>query len=675
MGDPYSSPSACAYDEQAAEIHHRNVNGDNSAVAVAVVVADEPSGGSGDIGGGGGDHEQVVDDVTRQQWGNHVAFLLASIGAAIGFGNFFRFPYLAYSNGGGAFLIPYCFALFVMGIPLLLMELSIGQIMRKGPMMAMKLMNRHAGGIGLAASLFGSFFICSYYTVLLAWVIVYMFYTLRRELPWSGRSEQFFFETVLHRSNSITDLSGTAIVSWPVLGSLFLVWLIIYFCVWKGVKSTGLVSYITVPLPFVLLAILLARSLFLDGALTGITYYLKPDFTLLRNPSIWLAAAGQIFFSLGIASGVMTSFGSYNKPNQDLVRDNLIVCITNCSFSFFSGFAVFAMLGYMAHSIGTTVDKVSTSGIGLAFVVFPDAVSLMPAPHVFAILLFLTMFSLGIDSAFALVESLNAVIHDKCPHWNISLISVVVCLVGFLTGIPYCLTNGLYLMDAVDHYISDYCLPMIAIAECIIVGWLAASTPFRESLSERLKQAKQQVRKQLTMGNEQRQEHESANGPIDDDDDGVTLGWRTKSFIFLKLCFSHSVEEFRMKIKSVSRVGPFILWSIGIKFTIPIILSVLWLSQFTSEISGMVRRQNGQQWDLVTLFLGIFIPLACLATIVIMAVFPDGTSSDYSSWPLGWIRRLLPHRTKSEHRIHLTRASSDKSSSVSLQSEASNFDE
>jgi NSS family neurotransmitter:Na+ symporter len=546
----------------------------------------------------------------RQQWGSHISFLLASVGAAIGFGNFFRFPYLTYSNGGGAFLIPYCFALITMGIPLLLMELSIGQIMRRGPMMAMQLLNKRAGGIGLAASLFGSFLICSYYSVLLAWVLVYTFYTFRYELPWAQNSEDFFFYTILDKSHSMLDLSGTSIVSWSVLIALMLVWLIIYFCVWKGVKSTGFVAYITVPLPFILLTVILIRTLFLPGAFTGIVYYLKPDFSLLLNPSIWLAAAGQIFFSLGISSGVMTSFGSYNKPNQDLVRDNLIVCITNSSFSIFAGFAVFSVLGYMAHERNTTVDQVTSSGIGLAFVVFPDAVSLMPAAHLFALLLFATMFSLGIDSAFALVEATNVVIHDKYPHWSMSTVSIFVCVVGFCSGIPYTLTNGFYLMDAVDHYISDYCLPMIAIAECVIVGWCAASKSFERDFFERLSQFASQK--------PQEDSNENNRNPL------VTVSWKDRTNIYLQTFFSHSIEEFRMKIKSVSRFGPFLFWSISIKFTIPVVLGCLWLIQFVNELTnGYSTSPESNTFDYGSLVLAIVIPLSCLLVILFFSIFPS----------------------------------------------------
>lgn len=199
---------------------------------------------------------------------------------------------------------------------------------------------------------------------------------------------------------------------------LLLTWIIIYFCVFRGVKSTGFVSYITVPLPYILVTILLIRAVMLDGAASGIYYYLKPDFSLLLSPKIWLNAAGmewkylyntflgQIFFTLGISSGVMTAYGSFNKKNQDMVVDNAIVCLTNCSFSFYSGydfiaslmvsFAVFSILGHMAKIRGISIGDVTTSGLGLGFVAYPAAVSLLPLSHLFALLLFVTMFTLGL---------------------------------------------------------------------------------------------------------------------------------------------------------------------------------------------------------------------------------------------------------------------------------------
>jgi SNF family Na+-dependent transporter len=173
---------------------------------------------------------------------------------------------------------------------------------------------------------------------MLAWVCVYFIYCFQSQLPWTGRAEEFFRDTILQQSRDNIN------VSWPVFGALAFVWAIVYVCVWKGVKSTGFIAYITVPLPILLLVVLLGRALFLDGAVTGIAYYLWPDFSLLLNGRIWLAAAGQIFFSLGVASGVMTAFGSYNRPDQDVVTDNLVICISETLFSLFAGFTVFATL-------------------------------------------------------------------------------------------------------------------------------------------------------------------------------------------------------------------------------------------------------------------------------------------------------------------------------------------
>ncbi|KAL0477308.1 sodium- and chloride-dependent GABA transporter [Acrasis kona] len=511
----------------------------------------------------------------RQKWGSRISFLFASIGAAIGFGNFFRFPYLVFSSGGGAFLIPYTFALIFIGVPLLLMETAIGQFTRRASFKGMRILHRRSGGIGLSASAFGGFAVSSYYCVMLSWVCVYFIHCFRYDLPWAGRADEFFR------------------VSWPVFGGLLFVWVIVYVCVWRGVKSTGLVAYVTVPLPFILLFILLGRALFLEGAVQGIVYYLYPDFSLLLDARIWLAAAGQIFFSLGIGSGTMTAFGSFNDENQDVVSDNLIICIAETSFSLFAGFAVFSILGYMAHERGVTVPEVTASGIGLAFVVFPDAVSLMPIPHVFAVLLFVTMFTLGIDSAVGLTESVNGVIHDQFHKVPLSVISLIVCIAGFVAGIPFTLTNGFYLMDIVDHFVSDYCLIFVGICECIVVGYLIATTP----LLQKIKETQALIR-----------EH------------GMS---KLYSFLlYANVLLFHSADEFRQKMSAVSKRGPTRIWSLLIKFLIPLLLGGIWLSQIIKEMIHPYSSLPDGSFDRVSLAVGCIIVISCISVVVIFIFIP-----------------------------------------------------
>ncbi|MGK0182357.1 MAG: NSS family neurotransmitter:Na+ symporter, partial [Halioglobus sp.] len=403
----------------------------------------------------------------RDRWDSRSVFLFAAIGSAVGLGNVWRFPYLAYKFGGGAFLIPYGIALFIIGIPLLILELMLGQKFQSGGVEAFRKMNRRFEGIGVA-SILTSFIIVSYYAVVMAWMLVYFIRSFGSPLPWIGDSKGYFFGEVLQLSSSIDHLGGLNLL---VFFSLIFVWVCIYFCVWKGVKSAEKVVRATAPIPVIILIILFIRGITLDGSLKGILYYVSPDFTLLVHSEIWLAAASQIFFTLSLAVGVMIAYASYNKPNQDVKKDALIIAFSNSFISLFAGLVVFSILGYMTTVTGTSIREVATSGPGLAFVVFPEALSVMPAPIFFSVLFFLMLLTLGIDSAFSLIESVNTALSDRFPSLSKPRIAMFVCTWSFCCGIIYSTNAGLYFLDVIDHFVVEFGLVFLGLLQCLAVGW------------------------------------------------------------------------------------------------------------------------------------------------------------------------------------------------------------
>jgi len=403
----------------------------------------------------------------RQRWASRKVFLFAAIGSAVGLGNIWRFPYLTYEYGGGAFLIPYLLALFFLGIPLLILEFAIGQKLQKGAVDAFKTVNHKLRGIGVAA-VFSGFVVVVYYAAVMAWSLVYFVNSFRSPLPWSGDSESYFFNAVLQISPGIDTLGG---VNWILFFALAAVWIMIYFCVYKGVESAGKVVQYTMPLPIIMLVVLFFRGITLDGAWTGIFYYLKPDFTALLDPAIWTAAVSQIFFTLSLAFGIMVAYASYNK-DQDIMEDAWVTAIANSAISLFAGFVVFSILGYMAQSTGVGVPDVVTSGPGLVFVAFPQALALMPWSWFFSALFFLTLLTLGIDSAFSLVEAINTVISDRAKKVAKDKIAFYVCMTAFLLGIVFTTQAGLYILDVVDHFVTNFGLIMVGIFECIAIGWI-----------------------------------------------------------------------------------------------------------------------------------------------------------------------------------------------------------
>eukprot|EP00127_Corallochytrium_limacisporum_P003046 Clim_evm2s145 gene=Clim_evmTU2s145 len=415
----------------------------------------------------------------REQWGSRVSFILAAIGSAVGLGNFWRFPYLAYTWGGGAFFIPYLLALFFLGIPLLLYELSIGQIFQRGPVGALGKLHDRARGVGVAGSMV-ALIVVSYYQAVMAWSCVYLIDSFRDPLPWAVQEGQtgttaandYYYGQVLKISDNPAD---TEIVVSQLLGALVFMWVMTYLCLWKGVKATGQVVYVTMTVPIITLAVLVIRGATLEGAEDGIKAYIGEwDLKELQQGAMWQEATGQIFFSLSLALGTMIAYGSYNPPGADVVSNTIIIAMSNSAFSFFAGFAVFSILGFLANSLGVEVDEVAESGPSLAFVTYPAALAEMPAPNFFNVLFYITLLMLGIDSAFSLVESVLASIKDTRYFRGVSqeVLVLGVILVCFFLSLPYASDVGLYLLDTVDYYANAYCLLLMGTLQCIVAGWM-----------------------------------------------------------------------------------------------------------------------------------------------------------------------------------------------------------
>ena len=404
--------------------------------------------------------------MTRQRWASRTVFLLAAIGSAVGLGNVWRFPYLAGKYGGGAFLVPYLIALVLVGIPLLMLEFSIGQKMQRGAIGSFRQLHPWFGGLGVFA-LISSAILVSYYAVVMAWCLLYFLSSF--QIKWSDNAQDYYFQQVLQLSDSINVIGG---IRWPILLALAAVWVAIYFCVWKGTKSVGKVVLYSVPLPVVLLGVLLLRTVTLPGFLRGWGLYLYPVWTALADPEVWTAAFSQIFFTLSLGFGIMVTYASYKNNDDDIAKDTWLTALLNSSISLFAGFVVFGVLGYMAAQTQTPIEALAASGPGLAFVVFPEALSRMPLASAFSALFFITLLSLGIDSAFSLVEGINAALLDWHPQWKLKWISFFVCLVGFLVGILYTTNAGLYFLDIADHFVTNYNLMFMGLLQTILAGWI-----------------------------------------------------------------------------------------------------------------------------------------------------------------------------------------------------------
>ena len=302
--------------------------------------------------------------MTRPRWRSRKTFIFAAIGSVVGLGNIWRFPYLVYEFGGGSFLIPYIIALFVLGLPLLILEFAVGQKSQKGAVEAFAEIHPRYKGVGMM-SIFVSGVVVTYYSIIMAWTLYYLLASFTTSvLPWSYDAGDYFFNSVLEITNKAGVLGG---MNWPLVASLALVWGAIYLCIRNGIKSVEKVIIATMPIPLFLLVVLFFRGMTLDGAYTGVAQYLHTDFSMLARADLWLAAASQIFFTLSLGFGVMIAYASFNEGKQGLVGSAFITAISNSAISIFSGLVVFSILGSMAYKTNVPIEDVVASGPGLAF--------------------------------------------------------------------------------------------------------------------------------------------------------------------------------------------------------------------------------------------------------------------------------------------------------------------
>ena len=423
-------------------------------------------------------------EVKRERWSSRTAFLFAAFGSAIGLGNVWRFPYLAYENGGGAFLVAWIIGLLVLGIPWLILELGMGKMFQKGAPGAFAGINKRWEWLGWWP-VWTAFLIVAYYTVVMAWALRYVISSFTMQWGTGEAAAQstgdFFYSTILNISGGPMEFGG---VEWLTVAMLALLWIAMFVIMFKGANVIGKVAIWTVIIPWTLLMILTIRGLTLPNAVDGLNYYLNPDWSALATGKLWFGALSQIAFSLSVGMAGMFAYGSFLTKKSDVNNNALITGFADSATSFLAGFAVFSTLGFLATSLQVAVPDVATSGLGLAFVTFPAAISMMPAANgLVGALFFLCLIFLGVDSAFFLAHGgVIAPLQDKFGgklwKWTTG-----VSVVGFLAGILFCTQAGLYWLDIVDRAVSFYGLLITGALSCIVVGWFWKPEILRESLN------------------------------------------------------------------------------------------------------------------------------------------------------------------------------------------------
>lgn len=394
----------------------------------------------------------------KEQWSSKIGFILASAGSAIGLGAIWKLPYVTGTSGGGAFILIFVLFSLLIGFPLLLAEFVIGRSTQKEAISAYKTIApgtkwHWIGYLGV----FTCFILLSFYSVIGGWIIQYIVYSITGRAASGGLNYELLFNEAV--SNPLLAVGSQALF-------MIIVIVVVGRGVQKGIESA---SKFMMPALFILFIVLIIRSLTLDNAMAGVSFFLAPDFSKLSSQGI-LFALGQSFFLLSVGVSVMVTYSSYLSKNESIVQPALSVVVMNLFISLLAGLAIFPAV----FSLGFE----PAAGPGLLFIVLPSVFEKMVFGNLF-LLVFLVLFLFAtLTSAFSLLEIVVASVSKGKGGRN--RLSWIIGLAIFIVGIPSALSFGILsdmtifnkiIFDAADFLVSNILMPIGVLLISIFVSY------------------------------------------------------------------------------------------------------------------------------------------------------------------------------------------------------------
>lgn len=425
-----------------------------------------------------------MEQKTRSSFSSRIGFVLAAAGSAVGLGNLWRFPYLAAQHGGGIFLLVYIVLAITFGFALMITEIAIGRKTRLSCIGAYRALDRRFGFLGWIATLV-PVIITPYYCVIGGWVMKYLFTFLTGNAAAAADNGGFFSAFTGFDAGSIpaTMLDFSGPTPWFLIYVL-LTTAVVIFGVEKGIEKA---SRFMMPVLAVLSIAVAVYSLTIDGAMTGLKYYLLPDFSQFSASTV-LGALGQLFYSMSLAMGIMITYGSYMKKENLLEHSVTQIEIFDTLFAFIAGLMIIPAV--VAFNGGD--PSAINAGPGLMFITLPMVFQSMHFGTIVGTVFFLLVLFAALTSSISLMETIVSVVMDKAKLGR-KPATLLVTVVVLLFGVPSCLGYGpwagitiigMQFLDFFDFISNSVLMPIVAFLTCILIGHVVGTKVIADEVKE-----------------------------------------------------------------------------------------------------------------------------------------------------------------------------------------------